>query len=60
MKIWLFVFYFCAVPAIGLAHSGALLNAASNYMPFLAPLFALVVVSSKRIWELLQKFFTKK
>ena len=60
MKIWLFVFYFCTIPAIGLAHSGTLLNAASNYMPFLVPLFALAVVSSKRLWNYFKSFFTKK
>lgn len=57
MKIWLFVCYFCAIPTIGLAHSGTLLNVASNYIPFLAPLFALFVISSKRLWKYLKDFF---
>lgn len=38
MKILLWVMCFMAIPSICSAHSGTLINAASNYLPLIMPM----------------------
>lgn len=40
MKIVALVLVSCSIPSICSAHSGALLNAVSNYLPLIAPFAA--------------------
>ena len=40
MKIVALVILSCSIPSVCSAHSGAVLNAAANYLPLIAPLIA--------------------
>lgn len=40
MKVVALVILSCSVPSVCSAHSGTVINAVANYLPFLAPVFA--------------------
>ena len=40
MKIVALVIVACSIPSVCSAHSGTVINAVANYLPFLAPVFA--------------------
>lgn len=61
MKIIALVIVSCSIPSVCSAHSGTVINAVANYLPFLAPLFAAGAAGGLTgVVKFIRSFFQKK
>jgi len=58
MKIIALVIVSCSIPSVCSAHSGTVINAVANYLPFLAPIFAAGGLTG--VVKFIRSFFQKK
>jgi len=59
LKILLLIFSILIIPSVCSAHSGNLINAFSNYLPFIVPFIAGAVATCKNFFAQFFARFTK-